>query len=203
MAKIKLTKTEMKSQHDALKQFQRFLPTLQLKKQQLQVEIRNSLERLKHNENEYEKVMSGLKSWVAMFGDHEAAEKLGGLVKLTKVISESWNIAGVEVPAFKDAEFELKEYDLYIADSWFTEAISIIKELLILIESGKLIQEQYRLLRKELMTTTQRVNLFEKVKIPEAKENIRRIRIYLSDMDTSAVARSKIAKSKSQEAVAV
>ncbi len=203
MAKIKLTKTEMKSQQDALKQFRRFLPTLQLKKQQLQVEIRNSLERLNANEDKYKKLMSDLQSWIAIFGDQEAADKLAALVKLTKVISESWNIAGVEVPAFKDAEFDIKDYDLYVAEAWFTEAIAAIKELLILIESGKLIQEQYRLLRKELMTTTQRVNLFEKVKIPEARENIRRIRIYLSDMDTSAVARSKIAKNKSQEAVAV
>ena len=50
--------------------------------------------------------------------------------------------------------------------------------------------------------TTQRVNLFEKVKIPECRENIRRIGIYLGDMDTSAVVRSKIAKSKLQETVA-
>ena len=35
MAKIKLTKTELKAQTDALKRFQRFLPMLQLKKQQL------------------------------------------------------------------------------------------------------------------------------------------------------------------------
>ena len=39
MVKVKLTKTELKAQTDALKRFQRFLPMLQLKKQQLQSEI--------------------------------------------------------------------------------------------------------------------------------------------------------------------
>ena len=39
MAKVKLTKTELKAQTDALKRFLRFLPMLQLKKQQLQGEI--------------------------------------------------------------------------------------------------------------------------------------------------------------------
>ena len=49
MAKIKYTKTEQKNQQDALKQFQRFLPTLQLKKQQLQQEVRQSVERVEAN----------------------------------------------------------------------------------------------------------------------------------------------------------
>ena len=40
MAKIKLTKNELKVQKDALKMYQRYLPTLILKKQQLQSEIR-------------------------------------------------------------------------------------------------------------------------------------------------------------------
>ena len=40
MAKIKLTKNELKVQKDALKMYRRYLPTLTLKKQQLQSEIR-------------------------------------------------------------------------------------------------------------------------------------------------------------------
>ena len=43
---------------------------------------------------------------------------------------------------------------------------------------------------------TQRVNLFEKVLIPRTREQIRRIRIYLSDAERAAVVRSKIAKRK-------
>ena len=75
-----------------------------------------------------------------------------------------------------------------------------LKESLSLRAEGKVLERQYQLLLAELTTTSQRVNLFEKVKIPECKENIRRIRIMLSDMETSAVARSKIAKKKNQAA---
>ena len=64
------------------------------------------------------------------------------------------------------------------------------------------LEEQYRLLNVELLSTTQRVNLFEKVKIPECMENIRKIQIYLGDATTAAVVRSKIAKRKMQEAAA-
>ena len=58
------------------------------------------------------------------------------------------------------------------------------------------LETQVDLLSKELKTTSQRVNLFEKVKIPEAKENIKRIAIYLGDQQTAAVVRGKIAKNK-------
>ena len=44
-----------------------------------------------------------------------------------------------------------------------------------------MLERQYALLHEELRTTSQRVNLFEKVKIPECRENIRVIRIFLGD----------------------
>ena len=56
------------------------------------------------------------------------------------------------------------------------------------------------LLEKELRSTSQRVNLFEKVKIPEAKENIRIIGVFLGDQQTAAVVRGKISKKKLMEA---
>ena len=199
MAKIKLSKSELKTQQDALKQFMRFLPTLQLKKQQLQMEIRRSTERMEENESEYRQALAELQSWVALFGDDVAAARLIEIVALTGITSESWNIAGVEVPVFKEATFNVKSYDLYLEDAWFSDAVNKIQELIILRESGKLLKEQNHLLSRELTTTSQRVNLFEKIKIPECRENIRRIRIYLSDMDTSGVVRSKIAKKKTQE----
>ena len=60
----------------------------------------------------------------------------------------------------------------------------------------EVIVEQHRLLNQELRKIVQRVNLFEKVKIPEIQEAIRVIRIHLGDEMTSAVGRAKIAKSK-------
>ena len=98
-------------------------------------------------------------------------------------------------------EFADKSWDL-LTTPWHTDdCVAALKESLSLRAEGKVLEKQYQLLLAELTTTTQRVNLFEKVKIPECKENIRRIRIQLGDMETSAVARSKIAKSKSQKLV--
>ena len=43
---------------------------------------------------------------------------------------------------------------------------------------------------------TQRVNLFDKVLIPQAEKDIHRIKIHLADTERTAVVRSKIAKAK-------
>jgi V/A-type H+-transporting ATPase subunit D len=61
---------------------------------------------------------------------------------------------------------------------------------------AEVLDEQVRLLEKELLSTSQRVNLFEKVKIPETEENIKKISIYMADQQVSAVVRSKISKRK-------
>ena len=196
MAKIKLTKTELKSQRDALKQYSRFLPTLQLKKQQLQMELRLSQKLLRENEEKDKTLRENLSSWIALFGDDTLSEKVCGYLSLEAVKKSKTNIAGVTVPVFEEVQFAEKEYDLFVEESFLDDVIATIQQVVSVREEHKILEEQYRLLANELRVTTQRVNLFEKVKIPECKSNIRRIQIYLGDMDTAAVARSKIAKGK-------
>jgi len=199
MPKLKLTKTALKSQRDALKQFTRFLPTLQLKKQQLQMEMRRCQERLRENEEKGNSLKSGMLSWLSLFGPEADVESLRTYIKLEKVNTRLNNIAGVDVPVFESAVFQVSEYDLFCEEPWVDDALDSVKKLVELKAEHDIIQKQYDLIGNELRVTTQRVNLFEKVKIPECRENIRKIRIYLGDMDTSAVGRSKIAKRKVQE----
>ena len=92
-----------------------------------------------------------------------------------------------------------KKYDLLLTPLWLDEAIKTIKKTLEKKEKIKILQRQLDLIYEELRTTTQRVNLFEKVKIPETKENIRRIQIFLGDLQTAAVVTGKIAKEKIQK----
>ena len=67
MAKIKLTKNELKVQKDLLKMYQRYLPTLTLKKQQLQAEIRTVEIKAKEVRKEKEDLERGFHSWIAVF----------------------------------------------------------------------------------------------------------------------------------------
>ncbi|MDR0932863.1 MAG: V-type ATP synthase subunit D [Victivallales bacterium] len=200
MAKIKFTKTELKVQQDSLKQFSRFLPTLQLKKQQLQVEVQLSTELLKKNLAEQQELIKRMESFLSLFAPQADLEFIESRVKIRNVIKGEANIAGITIPTFDRVEFEPLLWDLFDTDWFIDDAVKSLKEAVSLSEAHKVLEEQHRLLAAELRSTSQRVNLFEKVKIPECKENIRRIRIMLGDLDTSAVARSKIAKKKSQEA---
>ena len=200
MAKIKLTKTELKSQQDALKQFRRYLPTLQIKKQQLQQEIRLSRERLQENLRERERLVETLAGWIALFGDTEMLDWLRGGIRLERVNRGRMNIAGIMVPTFEGAEFAMPELDPVMTPWYADEAADALKRAVSLRAAGRIIEEQERMLSDELRSTSQKVNLFEKVKIPECRENIRQIRIYITDQETAAVARSKIAKKKSTEA---
>lgn len=194
MAKIKLTKTELKAQSDALKRFQRFLPMLQLKKQQLQGEIAGIAAKAEAVSSRERAVRESLNGWVGLLATGE--ELLSGLVKVTEVRTSSANIAGVEIPVFDGIDTEVKSVDLWSTPAWVDDAVSALTDILTLQGERAVLEKQRELITEELRTTSQRVNLFEKVKIPQCKENIRVIKIAIGDEQTAAVTRGKIAKSR-------
>ena len=196
---IKLTKNELKKQKDNLKQFQRYLPTLQLKKQQLQSVIMGIRQELARKEAERIQMIGDLDDWIAVFAENEIFEeekKLDRLVQPDKVIVKDENIAGVTIPAFEELTFKDINYDVDDYPLWVDTAVFKLREIARLDALVSTLRKQTELLEKELRTTSQRVNLFEKVKIPEAKENIRVIQVYLGDQQTAAVVRGKISKKK-------
>jgi V/A-type H+-transporting ATPase subunit D len=196
--KVKLTKGELKKQRDALKQYRRYLPTLQLKKQQLQMEILHQLVILEDREGkELTKINSAL-AWAGLLATDTGTD-IKKWLKPKAVIISSKNIAGVDLPAFERLEFDPAEYDLFIVPPWVDAAIELLREIVSLREEMKVIKKGVDILRHELRITTQRVNLFEKVKIPEAEEAIRLIKVYLGDQMANAVGRSKIAKRKIEQ----
>lgn len=200
---VKLTKNELKTQKDQLKQFQRYLPTLQLKKQQLQLVIRQIQAQLEEKQRERVQMIGNLDDWVAVFSENKLFDKeldLANKVVPDVVVHTTENIAGVRIPVFKDLTFKDVEYNVEDYPLWVDTAIIKLREIARLDALVKTLTTQTQLLDKELRTTSQRVNLFEKVKIPEAKENIRKIGIYLGDQQTSAVVRGKISKKKLQGA---
>ena len=192
MAKIKLTKNELKKQKDSLKMYQRYLPTLILKKQQLQMEIRLTEMRIKELYTEKDMLDESFKTWVAVFG--ETGYFTPGLLTITRITTGQGNIAGVVIPIFEGAEFKTALYDLARMPLWLDFAVEKMKQVILLDLEAQIVEEQRRRLDHELRITTQRVNLFEKVKIPETKNNIKIIQVYLGDQQTSAVVRGKIAK---------
>lgn len=196
---VKLTKNEQKKQKDSLKQFQRYLPTLQLKKSQLQSVIRSVEAEMEEMKRKQEEAISGLDSWIAVYGENalfSLDKSIDTLIKVKEVRKKFTNVAGVTVPVFDSLSFEDIRYSLDEYPLWVDGALLSLRDIAKYDALLSTLREEKELLEKELRTTSQRVNLFEKVKIPEAKENIRVIGIYLQDQQTQAVVRGKIAKKK-------
>jgi V/A-type H+-transporting ATPase subunit D len=198
MVKIKLTKGELKRQRDALRQYQRYLPTLQLKKQQLQMEILRQTSILDEKTRLKTAKTAAIETWSGLIGDGHL--DIRPWLRPKRIISTTRNIAGVDLPVFENVEFDLAQYDLFTAGLWVDAAIEGLRSLVVVREEIQMIKTGTEILRHQLRITAQRVNLFEKVKIPESQEAIRLIKIYIGDQMANAVGRSKMAKTKIEQA---
>ena len=196
MAKIKKTKTELKAQREALQRYLRFLPTLELKKQQLQTEVRHVEQELRAGADEQTATEVGLRHWAKLLTGQQ--ERLADLTRVADVVTTPGNITGVVVPVLEDVRFHDVQLDLFETPVWYDDAVPVLQSLVRLAIALRVFERQRALLAEELRITSQRVNLFEKVKIPQAEDNIRVINIALGDAQTAAVARAKIAKAKTE-----
>jgi V/A-type H+-transporting ATPase subunit D len=199
MAAVKHTKNELKAQREALRRFERFLPMLQLKKQQLQMELRQVEQRIEAKRAETAGIRATVQPWIRLAALLPADAPLA---RAKAVRTDTTNIAGIAIPVFRGVEFERAEFDLFSTPAWYDDLQRVLEALIAAQAECSVLEEQRRLLAGELRTTSQRVNLFEKVKIPECRENIRVIRIFLGDEQAAGVARAKFAKKIASEAEA-
>lgn len=193
MAKLKKTKNELKAQREALQRYERFLPTLELKKQQLQREVRRAETQLRRAEARADELLAGLRPWAGLLA---TLPGLDDYVRVEGLDLENVNVAGVNVPVLAGVRLTTPAIDYFTTPAWLDDAVSVLGELVRLRAEMHILGRQRELLAEELRLTSQRVNLFEKVMIPRALDNIRVIRIALGDAQTAAVARAKLAKSK-------
>lgn len=199
MGKIKLTINELSRQKETLKRFQRYLPTLQLKKQYLQIELNKARLTLTEKTQQETALLEEIHRWIAVLGEDAGISEI---VRIDALEREEDNIAGVDVEILRDVRFKEVGYDLYSTPLWLDRAVEEIKRVLAIRAEIVVLKDQVSRLHEELQVTTQRVNLFERVMIPRTLENIRMIQVFLSDQQTAAVVRGKIAKGKIEREVA-
>ena len=125
-----------------------------------------------------------------------SATDLFSAVTVARVETAHENIAGVDIPIFEKVVFDPATYSLFGTPLWFESAIGGIQELITVREKIRIAQEKKRALEKELREVSIRVNLFEKILIPRAIENIKKIKIFLGDQQLAAVSQAKVAKKK-------
>jgi V/A-type H+-transporting ATPase subunit D len=193
--KVKLTRPELKRYRDAMERYVRYLPMLKLKQQQLQMSIRDINRQLRQAIEEVQMVKNEFQPYSHITNDI-AGLNVKLLAKPVEVKTVSNNIAGVKIPVFEQIAFSDPIYSLFGTPAWVDKVLEQMKLINTKQAQLDILNKQHELLQKELTKINQRVNLFEKVKIPECKEAIHLIRIKLGDEMTAAVVRAKIAKSK-------
>jgi V/A-type H+-transporting ATPase subunit D len=195
MAEIKLNKTELKDQKIILDQLTKYLPTLQLKKQQLQLEVELLNPVVDSLDKQIAEGIINIESLAGLLGEKPGID-INGFALVNRVFTETENIAGVDVPAYKSILFTDIDYSVFSTPTWVDSAKDIIRKLVELREQRRIVKEKQDLLSEELRQTNIKVNLFEKRMIPECRENIRRIKIFLGDQEIAAICNAKIAKDK-------
>lgn len=195
MAQVKLTKAELRVQQIKLSQLQRYLPTLQLKKAMLQLEINQAGAELEMNRNELNRLKKTAEEFSALLSEKVECDPIF-LTQVQQVYKDYENIAGVEIPTFKGIDFLNPEYFLFETPVWTDSVINKIKGMIEAKEKLIAVREKKRALENELREVAIRVNLFEKVLIPRSKENIKKIKIFLGDQQLAEIAQAKVAKAK-------
>jgi V/A-type H+/Na+-transporting ATPase subunit D len=197
MTRIKLTKTELRTQQVKLTQLQKYLPTLQLKKAMLQLEVSSAQAEIETLLTEFDTVEQRVADFALLFSDKNSNDLFSAVV-VEHVEKHYENIAGVDIPCYKKIHFQASSYALFDTPVWLESAISGVQELITVREKIKIIEEKKLALEKELREVSIRVNLFEKIMIPRALENIKKIKIFLGDQQLAAVSQAKVSKRKIQ-----
>jgi V/A-type H+-transporting ATPase subunit D len=194
MARLALSKSELSRQTRQLKTYERFLPSLDLKRKQLMAERARARGRLLETEQLIGKLKERVQERLPMLSNREV--DLDGLVGLEGVELERENLVGVMLPVVGDVRVKVREYGLLAKPHWVDVLVEELREALRLHVQRDVQRLRVKLLEAAVRKVTQRVNLFDKVLIPRTRSNIERIRIHLSDTERAAVVRSKIAKGK-------
>lgn len=198
MAEIKMTKNELRDQQNKLNQLMKYLPTLQLKKSMLQLEVQEARSEVAKADEEYKNAHKESEEFAPLLSESITIDPLK-VTKVSELGKHYENIAGVEVPYFESISFEDYHYSLIDTPAWVDGVIAGLRKLTTAWIKVQIAQEKKAALENELRQVSIRVNLFEKILIPRALANIKKIKVFLGDMQLAAVSQAKVAKRKIEE----
>lgn len=199
MANLKLSKGAMARERVSLKLYQRLLPSLDLKRRQLTVEHERARREVLDARRAVEELESQIGTELPMLAETDI--DVSALVRVTSFCVVTENVVGVKLPKLEDIVCELADYSPLARPAWVDVLVMRVRQAAIRRLEVTVAEQRVELLGKAVRRTTQRVNLFDRILIPTAKHNIKRIQIFLNDVERDAVVRSKLAKAKGLIAV--
>ncbi len=194
MARLALSKSSLQRERSQLGRFERFLPSLDLKRRQLMVERATAVEAMAKTEKELERLQGGIGEKLPMLSNRDV--DLTGMVRVVRLEQEIENRVGVKLPRLESVEVEVKDYALLGRPQWVDVTAAHLKSSAAVAIRAQFERQRLDLLQVAVKRVTQRVNLFDKVLIPRTRRNIKRIQIYLADAERAGVVQAKVAKKK-------
>jgi V/A-type H+-transporting ATPase subunit D len=194
MTRLALNKAELQRQKRSLADYRQFLPSLDLKRRQLLADRGRARVELAAARAALEEVESSIGAELPMLADERV--DLDGLVTVEDVVVETENLLGLRLPRLGAVDVRVAPYSKLGRPHWVDRLAERLREAVLRRYRLEIAEERLRRLERAVTTITQRVNLFEKVLIPQAEQTVRRIGLHLSDAERAAVVRAKIAKSR-------
>ncbi|MDJ0888380.1 MAG: V-type ATP synthase subunit D [Desulfobacterales bacterium] len=192
MAKLNLSKGGLQKQRDDLRQFQRVLPSLDLKRMQLMGELKRAQHQLQEAEAEVKRLYQRIAEQLPMLANRDI--DVSGLVEVDTIEIGEENLVGVKLPVLQNVKCKVVNYSMLAKPHWVDTLVEQLKQMVEQKTRVKVAADRVRLIAYAVRKTTQRVNLFDKILIPTAKANIKKIQIYLADAERAIVVNSKITK---------
>lgn len=197
MAKVAMNKGALQKQREQLRLYRRVLPSLDLRRRQLTTEAARVREELAQTEAELVRLSAGIAAQLPMLANQDI--EVSGLVQIESVHLGEENVVGVKLPLLTELRCTIRDYSLLAKPHWVDVLVDRLQDIAKLRLQMRVAAERVRLLDHAVRRTTQRVNLFDKILIPQAEQTIQRIQIVLGDAERAAIVRSKLAKVRGQE----
>ncbi len=194
MARLQLSKSSLSKQTASLKTYKQFLPSLDLKRQELMAQRARVVQILAQTREEIQRQMQAIAEELPMLSNDKV--DLRDLVTIKGIDLGQESIMGAHLPVLADVQVEIRSYSFLAKPHWVDRVAERLKEMLILRLRVQVEERRVELLDAAVRIITQRVNLFDKVLIPRTQENIKRIKIHLSDAERAGVINAKLAKNK-------
>lgn len=190
--RIKLNKVSLREQKLKVAMYERFLPALEARKEQFLMKLAVARKNIKEKQALMEELLNEIKSWSQLYNDMK--DEMNYFISIKEVVSSIHNVAGLKVPQFHEVIFDDPPYGLFTTPYSFDEVMVKTREAISLREEINMLKEQEKVLYQGFLKTSQRINLYEQRLIPEGREAIRKITVYLQDQQAAAVGVAKVAK---------
>jgi V/A-type H+/Na+-transporting ATPase subunit D len=200
MARVPLSKSQLTREKESLASYRRYLPALDLKRQQLMGERNRARQEIARIEAAVARSAVDAGRAIPMLADERV--DVAGLAWPGAVVLGTQNVAGVRLPIVESVEIHRAKYGRLVRPHWVDALVERLAEAIRLRIEADVARQRLALLEAAVIKITQRVNLFEKVLVPQTRENIRRINVFLGDAERSAVVGAKIAKKKREQEAA-